>query len=101
MFFKKAKRIKELELKNKCLQDEIVKLRAMYARDFFPRKELQVEKYQAVGSYPIWFNSDLREIEIRRKLFNELYPFIEIEEEYDPDNDTFLVRASIRVVKER
>lgn len=100
MFFKKAKRIKALEVENKFLQDEIVKLRAMYARDIFPR-ELQVEKYQAVGSYPIWFDSDLREIEIRRKLFNELYPFIGIEEDYDPDNNTFLVRASIRVVKER
>lgn len=99
-FFKKSKRIKELEARNEELLNEIMSLKARERSLLFERKEVNVEKYQAVESFPTWFGIVFAEEEVKHRLVRELFPLIKIERDYDPDNDAVLLRASIRVVKE-
>lgn len=97
-FFRKNKRIKELEARNEELLNEIMSLKAR--ERFFERKEVNVETYKAVESFPTWFGIVYAEEELKHRLVRELFPLIKIERDYDPDNDAVLLRASIRVVKE-
>ena len=99
MFFRKAKRIKELEVENKTLRTEIMLLKS---REFLGHREtLNVETYQATNSYPYFFDKNAMEIDIKHKLFISLYPLMKVEIDYDPTKDKFVAKASIRVVKER
>lgn len=100
IFFRKNKRIKELEARNEELLNEIMSLKARERSLLFERKELNVERYKATGSYPAGFGLELAERDVKQRLGKELFPLMKIERDYYPDNNEVLLRASIRVVKE-
>ncbi len=102
MFFRKAKRIRELEKENEELKRLTHTLRNSSLRaPMFDYERLNIEKCVATDSYPPWYGLEFTECEIKHKLFSVLCPFIRIERDYSEADDKYLVRASIRVVKER
>lgn len=97
-FFRKNKRIKELEAENEALQKEIMFLKARkYLSD---KKPLNVEAYRSIASFPLWINPVRAEDDIKLRLARELFPLMKIERDYATEKDKILLRASIRVVKE-
>lgn len=102
MFFRKAKRIKELEAKNDSLEKEIIKMRALLARESlkFEIDTPTIETYQSVIYFHNYMSKETMESVVKNKLGRELYPLMKIEFDYIPMYDEFMARASIRVVKE-
>lgn len=98
IFFRKNKYIKELEVRNEELLKEIMFLKGREL--LLNKKEVNVETYQAVESFPTWFGLVFAEEEVKHRLVRELFPLIKIERDYNPDLNEVLLRASIRVVKE-
>lgn len=99
MFFRKAKRIKELEAENKTLQTEIMLLKS---REFLGYREtLNVETYQGIYSLPDFIKQEKMEEIAKVNLACELCPLMRIEFSNSPEDGKVNVRASIRVVKER
>lgn len=100
MFFRKAKRIKELEKENEHLR----RLNSLLqSTNGFPVQQvsLKIERINATGEYPPWYNHKIMEDEVKHRLVSELSPFMRIDEDFDEASDKWLLRASIRVVKER
>lgn len=99
MFFKKSKRIKELEKEN----EELRRLtNTVQPKDKYPStiKMFRVEKIMATGEFPPWYNHKIMENDIKHQLVSELSPFVKIEKEFDEVSDKWLIRASIKVLKE-
>ncbi len=97
MFFRKAKRIKELEQENKLLRRRFEDLVPLVVTC----DPLDIEKYQTVISKPRGIPKDIAIQEAKRDLAITLYNVMKIETDYNFSMDCNLVRASIRVVKER
>ena len=101
MFFRKSKRIKELEKENEQLRRLTNTLRTEYKSPLLMCEELNIEKVVATDEFPTWYGFEFMECEVKHRLFSELCPFIKIERAFREADSNYLIRASIRVVKER
>ena len=100
MFFRKSKRIKELEKENEQLRRLTNTLRTAYKSPLL-HEELNIEKVVATDAFPTWYGFEFMDCEVKHRLFSELCPFIKIERDFREADSKYLIRASIRVVKER
>lgn len=99
MFFKKSKRIKELEKENEELR-RLTNTVQLKDKHLLTIKEFKIEKIMATGEFPPWYNHKIMEDEVKHQLALELSPFVKVEKEFDEVSDKWLIRASIKVVKE-
>lgn len=102
MFFRKKKRIKELELKIDTLEKDIIRFRSLLSRETlkFEIERPHIEICQAIDSFPVFFEKEVIDREIKHRLSAELYPFMRVEYDFDMKHNKYMARASIRVIKE-
>lgn len=93
MFFRKAKRIKELE-------KELEFFKNVSKPQPFTIDTPKIEKYQVIDSVYPDVPRNLMETSVKRELAQKLYDVMKIEYAENERGDIKYIRASIRVVKE-
>lgn len=97
MFFRKAKRIEELERENRELRLELIDLEFCYKH--LKNQSLNVERIQARVTYPDYVPDNVLKKEILLKLLEELESDIVVNIERFNSLDTKLAKASLEIVR--
>lgn len=98
MFFRKTKRIKELE-------KEVEKLKAINQYNLSIPSKITLVKFETFcekSSFPRFIPPEIRESMSKKLLMSKLHdiPYIKYEEYYDSFIDSFICNASINIVTE-